>query len=242
MSESIKRIQTALKEKGFNPGVIDGVMGRNTRKAIVAFQKKHKLIADGIVGPKTEAILFAPIKKGRKTVPISVNPAQAVVPWYDEAKRYMGLKEIVGPKHNLTILSWAKRLGGWIANFYTKDEIPWCGLFMGHIFGVTLPEETLPSNPLGAKEWAKFGVPSGHRLGAVVVFTRDGGGHVGLYHGEDKTHFHILGGNQSNSVNITRIAKNRMIAIRWPSTAPKIGPDKAIWLSANGTPISKNEA
>ena len=43
-----------------------------------------------------------------------------------------------------------------------------------------------------------------------MVFTRAGRGHVGLYLGEDATHFHILGGNQTNNVSITRIAKVRL--------------------------------
>ena len=36
---------------------IDGVFGRLTKVAVLSFQKKHKLLPDGIVGPKTKAAL-----------------------------------------------------------------------------------------------------------------------------------------------------------------------------------------
>ena len=53
-----KAIQTALKAKGFDPGPIDGLAGPKTAAAVKAFQAKARLKADGIVGPKTLAVLF----------------------------------------------------------------------------------------------------------------------------------------------------------------------------------------
>ncbi len=40
-------IQSRLKEKGLDPGPLDGLMGPRTRAAIKAYQGKHGLIADG---------------------------------------------------------------------------------------------------------------------------------------------------------------------------------------------------
>lgn len=51
--DRIKQIQTALKKAGFYKGQIDGKIGPQTKKAIIAFQKYKKLKPDGIVGPKT---------------------------------------------------------------------------------------------------------------------------------------------------------------------------------------------
>lgn len=39
----------------------DGIFGLNTEKAVIAFQKKHGLVADGVVGPKTAAVMATPV-------------------------------------------------------------------------------------------------------------------------------------------------------------------------------------
>ncbi len=54
---SVKNIQTALKNAGYDPGTIDGKMGSQTRKAIKSFQKDNGLTADGKVGKKTWAAM-----------------------------------------------------------------------------------------------------------------------------------------------------------------------------------------
>lgn len=51
-------------------------------------------------------------------------------------------------------------------------------------------------------------------LGDALTFKRNGGGHVGIYVGEDSTCYHVLGDNQSNMVCITRIEKTRCSGIR----------------------------
>ena len=50
-------LQKALLRAGFDPGPIDGRLGKKTRSAVKAFQKKNKLTADGVVGEKTWAAL-----------------------------------------------------------------------------------------------------------------------------------------------------------------------------------------
>lgn len=127
-----------------------------------------------------------------------------------EAMRYYGLHEIKGALHNQTIMSWAKDLG---IKDYTGDEIPWCGLFVARV--VTKAGYNMVSTPLWARSWVNFGTKqTTAMLGDILVFSRDGGGHVGFYVAEDLTYYHVLGGNQSDSVSITRIAKNRCIGIR----------------------------
>ena len=55
--ESIKDIQASLKNAGFYNGKIDGIKGRQTRKAIRDFQEANGLKADGVAGPKTREAL-----------------------------------------------------------------------------------------------------------------------------------------------------------------------------------------
>lgn len=51
--EQVRTIQDKLKRWGYYDGAVDGIFGSGTRKAVVAFQKKNGLAADGIVGPNT---------------------------------------------------------------------------------------------------------------------------------------------------------------------------------------------
>lgn len=225
-----------LAAHGVYKAAYDDAHGRGVIAALKAFQVKRHLTVTGKADTATVLAL-----RSADSDPVSP-PAEPV--WLREARRFMGLKEIAGGKSNATILGWAKAIGGWIASYFTNDDIPWCGLFMAHIMGATLPEEVLPSNPLSAKAWAKFGrplnVPS---LGCVLVFSRDGGGHVGLYVGETMTAYRVLGGNQSNSVSLTWIDKKRLVegGMRWPQT---VTPPLAIrvLLQPDGSPLSQNEA
>lgn len=49
----VKAIQRALKERGFDPGVVDGFYGPQTEAAVTAFQLAEGLMVDGEVGPQT---------------------------------------------------------------------------------------------------------------------------------------------------------------------------------------------
>lgn len=232
-----------LTAHGLYNGRGDGAPGRAMSRGIEAFQKLNGLPVTGLANEATVDLLRQAPRYNSIVVGIPAKPVDVPVEpvWMREARRYMGLREIAGPKSNPTILGWAARLGGWVASFYKNDDTPWCGLAVAAWISVTLPREVMPSNPLGALNWSKFGrplrVPS---VGAILTFRREGGGHVGLYVGEDETHFHVLGGNQSNSVSITRIDKERLAAIRWPQT----GGDPVggrVDLPAYGE-VSRNEA
>lgn len=52
-----KQIQAALQNAGYNPGSVDGKMGKQTVEAIKAFQSANNLKADGKVGKQTWALL-----------------------------------------------------------------------------------------------------------------------------------------------------------------------------------------
>ena len=54
---NVKQIQVALQNASYNPGSIDGHMGKQTRDAIKAFQKANNLREDGKVGRKTWDLL-----------------------------------------------------------------------------------------------------------------------------------------------------------------------------------------
>jgi len=156
-----------------------------------------------------------------------------------EARKLIGTKEVPGQGDNIEILKWAESIG--LEKDYRKDNIPWCGLFVAYVCHQA--DLQIVANPLWARNWVNFGV--GQKvamLGDILVFVRDGGGHVGIYVGEDSLSYHVLGGNQSDMVCITRIRKERCVAIR--RTAWKISqPEnvRVIKLEATGV-VSENEA
>lgn len=53
----VKEVQRRLKQWGYYSGAVDGIFGSGTKKAVIAFQKKNGLTADGIVGKATYAAL-----------------------------------------------------------------------------------------------------------------------------------------------------------------------------------------
>ena len=232
-SSAVKQIQQALKNKGFDPGDIDGIWGRNTIAAVMQFQQRQGLEVDGIVGPKTSAALFS-------DTPSAIPASNPLLPWFEEARHLMGTKEVLGNKNNPDIMDWAKNLD----ISYAGDDVPWCGLFVAHCVGTTLQQEVLPGNPLGARQWEKFGVSTNPRLGAIMVFWREslasGKGHVGFYAGEDDDAYQILGGNQSDAVCLMWLSKDRLRGARWPKTASSL--NTSVVLKDRNEGLSINEA
>lgn len=159
-----------------------------------------------------------------------------------EALKLYGIKEVVGPIHNAAIISWAKELS--IEKIYTNDELAWCGLAMAICAkraGKDIPMKSW--DILRALQWERFGtnvnIPM---LGDILIFKRSGGGHVGMYVGEDTSAYHVLGGNQSNQFNIVRIGKDRLYKARRPIYS--IGQPsnvRRVFLKSDGK-LSQNEA
>lgn len=163
-------------------------------------------------------------------------------PWIiDQALKLYGTLECPGAKNNPTILKWAKEVGRWEADFYTKDSIPWCGLFAAIV--CQRAKKEVVKNYLRALSWANFGKVVGHAeasLGDVLTFVRKGGGHVAFYVAEDKDCYHVLGGNQSDSVSITRITKSRLYSVNRAEYRNQPKGVKKYFIAANGE-VSQNE-
>jgi len=155
-----------------------------------------------------------------------------------ESLKLYGTKEIVGKEHNPIIMGWAAETG--LSSVYLADETPWCGLVHAYICKQT--GKDIVAGPLWALNWAKWGEPVVEpMLSDTVTFKRPGGGHVGLYVGEDKTAYHVLGGNQGNAHTIARIDKARLYAARRLYSIAAPDNIRKIFLNTNG-PISTNEA
>lgn len=60
--DDVVSLQTKLKRWGYYSGAIDGKFGAKTRSAVIYFQQKNGLVADGVVGPATARALGLVLK------------------------------------------------------------------------------------------------------------------------------------------------------------------------------------
>lgn len=138
--------------------------------------------------------------------------------WLVRAREFNGTREIPGKGHNPQILKWWSL----IRAPFTNDETPWCAGFVG---GVLEEMGIRSTRSAAARSYEKWGRKLDRPvIGCIVVFSRRGGGHVGFYVGETRTHILVLGGNQGDMVNVSRYPKNgtslKITGYRWPEGEP----------------------
>ena len=98
-----------------------------------------------------------------------------------------------------------------------EDETPWCSSYVNWV----MEQAGIPGtdNAL-ARSWADWGVESDYQPGAVVTFDGNQDGvidHVGLFAGfAENGNLLILGGNQSNEVNIAQFDPSTAVTVRMP--------------------------
>lgn len=232
----VHALQIALRTAGHQL-VADGDFGPITEMAVERFQAAHGLKPDGVVGPLTAAALDAACDVAAPPIEPDLPSVKTVAPWLSIARALTGTKEIAGARSNPLIIKWAADIAatypdlkgtvGW----YSDDATPWCGLFAAYC--MTRGGYKPPAAPLGAKNWFTDWRDGMHLdepvLGAVLVKSRVGGGHVTFYEGEDATHYFCRGGNQSDQVNVSRIAKNAdVLGFMWPKAAPIVAHGRVI--------------
>ncbi|MEY4415320.1 MAG: hypothetical protein RIQ53_2613 [Pseudomonadota bacterium] len=134
----------------------------------------------------------------------------------------------------------------WIATMWARQNLswllgqPWCGGAMRR--WVEACGLQPPAEAYRAKSWATWGQACGLVRGAVLVFDRQGGQHVGILHsiGTDGR-LNVLGGNQRDSVCLLPFGRDRLIATRWP-LGVAVPLDEAPTIAASTAASSVNEA
>ncbi len=213
-TELNRAIQTRLKGLGYYQGFLDGKYGPMMSMAVSQFKGDNGYVARDLIGEGTLFKLFDPAIKS-KPAPKSVAGEPL---WITEAKQLVGTTEVAGSANNPVIMGWAKDLDQW----YPGDDIPWCGLFVAHCMAYGSPDTPQNFNRLGARAWLNYGGEASKMYGVIAIFwrthkTQSSNGHVGFLVGEDADTYHILGGNQSNTVNVTRVSKSRLLGFRAPA-------------------------
>jgi uncharacterized protein (TIGR02594 family) len=133
---------------------------------------------------------------------------------YQRALKEKGQHEVLGASHNARIVEYhtATSLGA------SDDETPWCASFVNWV----LQQEGITgTNSAAARSFVNWGVESELELGAIVVLkrgTKAWQGHVGFLYSSNDEYVELLGGNQSDSVNVTRFDRSDVIAVRKQKT------------------------
>lgn len=234
MSAEMKNLQRLLHGKGYDVGPIDGIQGPRTASAFQDWLGDKGFDFSVSTAPG-ELVLRGP----RAKPPGSDHP----LPWMAVAYGVLGLHET---RHNADLKAFLRSDGGTLGD---PAELPWCGDYVHTCLRLGLPAETFPGrvgeNPYLARNWLDFGIEVGPSVGAIGVVHRGDPnsiyGHVFFYVGEDAQHIYALGGNQSNAVTTTRIAKHRLLGYRWPRTSP-FQPTGPRFIDDGHVPVSWNEA
>jgi hypothetical protein len=151
-----------------------------------------------------------------------------VPPWLATMRAIKGTFEAPGSADNPVILSWSDTITrafpdlASYARRYKHDSTAWCGHTLAYVMaanGIRPPYD--PGDDLNSylwvDAWDDWGtpVPRGQeRLGDVLVFSSPH--HITLYEGQEGGHYLGLGGNQSDSVRLSRYAKSGIKTIRRP--------------------------
>lgn len=136
--------------------------------------------------------------------------------WIAEARKHIGTREIPGEKHEPKIIQWWKAIK---RSGIKTDEVPWCAAFVG---GCLEAVGVVSSRFESAKSYLVWGMKLVMPVyGCIVVFEREGGGHVGFVVGQDVNgRLMVLGGNQGNMVSIAPFDRARVSSYRWPAAIP----------------------
>ena len=205
----VKEVQKALNHFGADPKlVVDGDYGPKTKQAISVFQKNLDLRGTGHLGPKTINLLGL---EEAMTLEITdeVYPNKSILL---TAQKEIGVKEIPGKGSNKRVEEYLAYGGSKNNDVELSDSVPWCAGFVGWVIEKALGIES--SNNLMARSYERMGyrrVDDLPQPGDVVTMYRNGkksgSGHVGFYVGQTKGGLLVLGGNQSDAVNVREFSR-----------------------------------
>lgn len=130
--------------------------------------------------------------------------------WLAIAYGERGVKEITGiATHTPRILEYHA-----MTTLKAKqDEVPWCSSFVNWV----MDRAGYPiTKSAAAKSWMNWGREVPLQVGAIAILKRKGGHHVGFIVEETPQGIKLLGGNQSDAVNIKIFPKTLLISTRFP--------------------------
>lgn len=156
--------------------------------------------------------------------------------WLAWARNEVGTREIVGTQHNPRVVAYWQ-LGN-VALNVSDDETPWCAAFVAAMLELSGYRSTRSGMARSYANSSHMARIDGPRLGAICVLSSSRGptsGHVGFVEAANDTHVWLLGGNQSNGVNIARFPLSLLVGYFRPATyatalppCPRVPPGGAL--------------
>lgn len=127
----VTQLQRELRAAGFNPGAVDGIFGQHTLAAVRAYQHRHHLAADGLVGPRTwHALMTDGFTPGQHASHPATHPAPVTQPapaggshaakvqrMLAEARSHLGFHEGAGNRNPFS-------------RFFGRPSEAWCADFV----------------------------------------------------------------------------------------------------------------
>lgn len=184
--------QSLLAKLGFYQGPIDGDWGAASRAAADNWSR------------------YAPPAAAPPPVARQYNDP------YSVALGFLHTKEMPGKQNNPVIVGWLRRLAIWV----NDDETAWCSAFVNAMAERASYER---SGKLNARSWLDVGQPvnlQDARKGDVIILWRGSKdawtGHVAFldHYNPTRELLYLLGGNQSDEVNITAYPVGKLLGIR----------------------------
>lgn len=134
---------------------------------------------------------------------------------FDIAKNFIGTREVPGKPSSPAILEMFRAVGHeWVE----EDSVAWCAAFVGACIERAGIRST---RQLNARSYLTWGLPvelADAQEGDVIVFSRGDPngwqGHVGFFVKRAGTRIEVLGGNQSDAVNVQRYPVSRLLGVR----------------------------
>ena len=228
--QSVTKLQELLCKAGFNV-VIDGEFGRQTQKAVRAFQTENidkygwPLVVDGVVGP----LSWWSLRHRRKKI----------IPIHEEALKVNPSKTLGGSKWGRAALKMAikemkagaKEIGGnnrgpWVRKYLdglAPEGSSWCAAFVSWCYN--LNPRGMPFNySLGAREVLRqfkrkgwdYKVDAGvlPEPGDIVCWWRENysgwKGHIGFVHKVEDGYLYTIEGNKKSKVSGCTYVLSRM--------------------------------
>jgi len=94
---TVQAIQSRLNELGYEAGAADGLMGRGTRSAILAFQRENGLVADGNATAALLQLLTANSRAGGQETQAAASSVAVAPPTYAPPTRTPSRQESTSP-------------------------------------------------------------------------------------------------------------------------------------------------